>query len=70
MLYEVITIGRGILKNPFLVHDLKNNISENESIKREKLQSFHSDIFDNYSTQLSGDSHLVNKISLIRNNFV
>jgi tRNA-dihydrouridine synthase len=55
-------IGRGILKNPYLPQLLKNGASLQDAEKAKTLRNFHDEILLNYSTLLSGSSHLLMKM--------
>lgn len=55
-------IGRGLLYNPFLAQEIKNNRIYTLTEKLQKLNEFHNLVY-NYSKQAtSGDSHLLNKM--------
>ena len=54
-------IGRGCVSDPFLPMEIKspqNRIPE----KRQRFKAFHGDLFDAYSSLLSGPSHVMNKM--------
>jgi tRNA-dihydrouridine synthase len=55
-------IGRGMLKNPFLATEIKGNIQGREH-RIAVLESFHDDILHNYSALLSGQSHLLTRMT-------
>jgi len=54
-------IGRGVLSNPFLPEILR---SGEEKIPQplERFKKFHDDLFEAYRAELSGQSHLVDKM--------
>ena len=54
-------VGRGVLSNPFLPELLR---SGKETIHQpvERFKKFHDDLFDAYRAELSGQSHLVDKM--------
>ncbi|MGD9974544.1 MAG: tRNA dihydrouridine synthase [Desulfatirhabdiaceae bacterium] len=54
-------VGRGVLSNPFLPEILR---SGKETIHQpvERFKKFHDDLFDAYRAELSGQSHLVDKM--------
>ena len=54
-------IGRGVLSNPFLPEMLR---SGNENIPQPvaRFKRFHDDLFEAYRAELSGPSHLVDKM--------
>ena len=56
-------IGRGLIADPFLPNMIKNNTSEYPANKLELLQEFHTILFNEYSEALSGDSHLLLKMT-------
>lgn len=58
-------IGRGILSNPFLPEQIKgvNIDSQNtDSQRRERLKTFHADLFDSYKQVFSGPGHLIGRM--------
>jgi tRNA-dihydrouridine synthase B len=54
-------IGRGVLSNPFLPEILQSG-EENFSHPVARFKKFHDDLFEAYSIELSGQSHLVDKM--------
>jgi tRNA-dihydrouridine synthase len=54
-------IGRGVLSNPFLPGILRSG-EENISQPVERFKNFHDDLFEAYRAELSGQSHLVDKM--------
>nr|WP_320015916.1 tRNA-dihydrouridine synthase family protein [uncultured Desulfobacter sp.] len=58
-------IGRGILSNPFLpeqIKELTTDSQNNENQKRERLKTFHTDLFNNYKQVFSGPGHLIGRM--------
>ena len=56
-------IGRGLIADPFLPSMIRNNSTEYPVNKLELLQEFHAILFDAYSESLSGDTHLLLKMT-------
>jgi tRNA-dihydrouridine synthase len=56
-----IMIGRGLIANPFLALEICEEKPVEESTKRKLFEEFHQTLFNHFSTELSGDSHLLNK---------
>ncbi|MBI9042770.1 tRNA-dihydrouridine synthase family protein [Lutibacter sp.] len=56
-------IGRGLIADPFLPSMIKNNTTEYPTNKLELLQEFHTILFQEYSESLSGDTHLLLKMT-------
>lgn len=56
-------IGRGLIADPFLPNMIKNNTAEYPPNKLELLQEFHAILFNEYSESLSGDTHLLLKMT-------
>ncbi|MFZ3046175.1 MAG: tRNA-dihydrouridine synthase, partial [Desulfatirhabdiaceae bacterium] len=54
-------IGRGVLSNPFLPEILRSG-EENIPQPLERFKKFHDDLFEAYRAELSGQSHLVDKM--------
>ncbi len=54
-------IGRGVLSNPFLPGILRSG-EENIPQPVERFKNFHDDLFEAYRAELSGQSHLVDKM--------
>jgi len=53
-------IGRGAVSNPFLVSQIKGDeLPEN---KIDHFSKFHDELFSHYQNQLSGQSHILNKM--------
>ncbi len=57
-----IMIGRGLLANPFLAEEIQHKHELPVSEKLSRLKNFISEIMDNYSNSLSGDSHFLDKM--------
>lgn len=58
-------IGRGILSNPFLPEQIKGlkTDSQNSGIQtRERLKTFHADLFSSYKQVFSGPGHLIGRM--------
>ncbi len=55
-------IGRGVLFNPFLIDEISNNVAYTESLKKEKLEKFHSEIFEINESILFGENHLLGRM--------
>lgn len=56
-------IGRGLIADPFLPQMIKNNNEEYPKNKLELLQEFHQILLEQYQKTLSGDQHLLMKMS-------
>lgn len=54
-------LGRGGLRNPFLASEIKG-ITTSADQKYLKIKKFHDAVFDYYSTMLSGDKHVGDKM--------
>lgn len=52
---DCVMIGRGILRNPALVLQLKEH-GNNNPCSKETLKSFHDEIFEGYATQMPGET--------------
>lgn len=57
-------IGRGAVADPFLLATIKG-ISFSQKQKSEKLQDFHTDLYDHLKIRLSGHSHLLGRMKQI-----
>ncbi len=55
-------IGRGILMNPFLAEEIKGLPEESGAKRRERLYSFHKDLYNGYDEKLSGPGHLLGRM--------
>ncbi len=54
-------IGRGILQNPYLPNEI-SGIYTSPDEKLIQLKNFHDELFENYSNQLSGGGHVLNRM--------
>ena len=55
-------IGRGLIADPFLPSMIKNNTTEYPQDRFEIFEKFHNTLFQDYSSALSGSSHLLMKM--------
>lgn len=58
---QACMVGRGILKNPFLLHEIQN-ISISKTEKIEALRAFHSAILDYCTQKYSGDFSVLKRL--------
>jgi tRNA-dihydrouridine synthase B len=56
-------IGRGMLKNPFLALEIKGVPLPDKAEKIVVFERFHGEILSNYATLLSGQSHLITRMT-------
>ena len=56
-------IGRGLIADPFLPLMIKENRLNYPPDKQERFSNFHSVLFDNYASALSGKSHVLTKMT-------
>ena len=56
-------IGRGLLKNPFLAAEIKGVQLPGKGERIVLLERFHDEILSNYATMLSGQSHLITRMT-------
>ncbi len=56
-------IGRALLSNPFLAEQIKHAKSINKEQKAERLQLFTNELLEKYTNKLSGQSHLLTKMT-------
>ncbi len=56
-------IGRGMLKNPFLATELKGVQLPGREERIAVLERFHGEIFGSYASLLSGQSHLITRMT-------
>lgn len=56
-------IGRGMLHNPFLAMEIRGSELPGKDQRIVILESFHDEILQNYSTLLSGQSHLITRMT-------
>lgn len=52
---DCIMIGRGILRNPSMIAQIKKSDSQTP-ITKDTLKAFHSEIFDSYAAQMAGET--------------
>ena len=57
-----VSLGRGLLSDPFLASEFKENMSKDSREKMEICRNFHDHLLSNYATTLQGDSHLLMKM--------
>ncbi|MDA3928572.1 MAG: tRNA-dihydrouridine synthase family protein [Prolixibacteraceae bacterium] len=57
-----VMIGRGLLENPFLALQLKNNYTYNEKTKNEPLIHFMLDLIENIEVDSKDQGHALNRI--------
>lgn len=55
---ERIMLGRGILRNPFLVSELQGEVSSNKDV----LRAFHDEIYSGYQSIMSGEMPVLYKM--------
>ena len=55
-------IGRGLLSNPFLPNQIRNNTDQYPNNKLEILRQFHDRLYLEYSESLSGPKHITMKM--------
>lgn len=58
-------IGRGLLADPFLPAKIISESTNSSCFPVETIQVFHQELFEEYGTQLSGQSHLLGKMKQI-----
>jgi tRNA-dihydrouridine synthase len=56
-------IGRGMLKNPFLAAEIKGNAPSSKEERIVLLEQFHNEVFNGYSGLLSGQGHLITRMT-------
>jgi len=56
-------IGRGVLKNPFLARELKGEQLPGKIEKVRILEEFHNEMLENYTALLSGQGHLITRMT-------
>jgi tRNA-dihydrouridine synthase len=56
-------IGRGLLKNPFLARELRGEQFPGRMEKARILEDFHHEIVENYTAMLSGQGHLITRMT-------
>ena len=57
---KAFMLGRGILSNPALVYDIKNN--DNTSLMADKIRQFHDVVYQGYKEYMSGDKNVLFKM--------
>lgn len=58
---DTVMIGRGLIRNPYLVHELKGN----KELSKEVLKEFHDTIYAAYKQVISGDRNVLFKMKEI-----
>ncbi|MBH1939928.1 tRNA-dihydrouridine synthase family protein [Mobilitalea sibirica] len=58
---DTIMIGRGLIINPGLVRDIKNNVK----LDKNELKAFHNQIYEEYKNTLFGDRNILFKMKEI-----
>ncbi|HEY5511912.1 MAG TPA: tRNA-dihydrouridine synthase family protein [Prolixibacteraceae bacterium] len=56
-------IGRGMLKNPFLAAEIKGVQLPGKGERIATLERFHEEIYSSYAAMLSGQSHLITRMT-------
>ncbi|MDX1350321.1 MAG: tRNA-dihydrouridine synthase family protein [Putridiphycobacter sp.] len=56
-------IGRGLITDPFLPQMIKEDTAFYPEDKQERFSNFHSTLFDEYASALSGKSHVLTKMT-------
>ena len=59
---ERVMLGRGILKDPFLVGKIKGTVTDNHMPDPARLEAFHDEILDGYRQVMSGDKNTLYKM--------
>lgn len=62
--YQVdsVMLGRGLLRNPNLINEIRLKESSNEGVSKETLRAFHDRLYKNFTEEMSSDRHLLNKM--------
>jgi tRNA-dihydrouridine synthase len=55
-------LGRGLIANPLLLHEIKTGERADEANKIKAISSLHDALLQQYETRLSGTAHIFNKI--------
>jgi len=55
-------MGRGAIGNPFLAEEIKFARKEEYAVRTLRLRAFHDELFDHYTSQLSGPGHILGKL--------
>ena len=58
-------IGRGVLRNPFLLKEIKTGEKLPDDEKLAVMKGFHDELFREYSQMLSGPAHLTDKMKAV-----
>lgn len=56
-------IGRGLLKNPFLAKELKGDQLPGRNEQVRILEDFHNEMLESYTAMLSGQGHLITRMT-------
>lgn len=60
---EKVMLGRGLLKRPWLIQEIRGNAEEgNSASKKERFAAFHDDILHGYLSVMSGDRNTLFKM--------
>lgn len=62
---DSIMLGRGLLRNPNLVNEIKvkeNETKGDENISKNTLRAFHDRLYADFTEEMSSDKHLLNKM--------
>ena len=57
-----VSLGRGLLANPFLACEFKEEINREPRQKLEICRNFHDHLFSHYAANLQGEAHLLMKM--------
>lgn len=57
---DSIMLGRGLLRNPNLINEIKDN--EVKLLSKEVIRQFHDKIYKDFKEEMSSDKHLLNKM--------
>lgn len=57
---DSIMLGRGLLRNPNLVNEIKDN--QVKALSKEMIRQFHDRIYEDFKEEMSSDKHLLNKM--------
>lgn len=55
---DSIMLGRGLLRNPGLINEIKGN----DAVSKETLRAFHDRLYSDFTEEMSSDKHLLNKM--------
>ena len=56
-------IGRSAISNPFLIEEIKEGKIASNSQKLERFSKFHADLYEQFSSTLSGSGHILSKMT-------